>query len=331
MLPARTRAKEASTMNVAKNVTELIGRTPLVQLNRVAAGVKPRILAKLESQNPGNSVKDRIGLAMIEAAERQGAIKPGKTVLVEPTSGNTGIALALVAAVKGYRCILTMPESMSPERRVVLRAFGAKLVLTDPAKGMKGAVERANEIAAGIDDAFIPQQFRNPANPEVHRNTTAQELWNDTDGQIDALVAGVGTGGTITGVAQVIKAKKPSFQAVAVEPEDSPVLSGGSPGKHMIQGIGAGFVPEVLDTKLIDEIVTVSNDESFAMARRLAQEEGLLCGISSGANVSAAIRYAQGSGKKLGTIVAIIPSYGERYIQTKLFEPYRYEGSDEIA
>jgi len=318
-------------MNVAKNVTELIGRTPLVQLNRVAAGVKPRILAKLESANPGNSVKDRIGLAMIEAAERQGAIKPGKTVLVEPTSGNTGIALAMVAAVKGYRCILTMPESMSLERRVVLRAFGAKLVLTDPAKGMKGAIERANEIADGMDDSFIPQQFRNPANPEVHRNTTAQELWNDTDGQIDALVAGVGTGGTITGVAQVIKAKKPSFKAVAVEPEDSPVLSGGAPGKHMIQGIGAGFVPEVLETGLIDEIVTVSNDESFEMARRLAQEEGILCGISSGANVSAAVKYAKGAGKDLGTIVAIIPSYGERYIQTKLFEPYRYEGSDEIG
>jgi cysteine synthase A len=331
MLRARTRAKEVVPMNVAKNVTELIGRTPLVQLNRVTAGVKPRILAKLESANPGNSVKDRIGLAMIDAAERQGAIKPGKTVLVEPTSGNTGIALAMVAAVKGYRCILTMPESMSPERRAVLRAFGAKLVLTDPAKGMKGAVERANEIADSIDDAFIPQQFRNPANPEVHRNTTAQELWNDTDGQIDALVAGVGTGGTITGVAQVIKAKKPSFKAVAVEPEDSPALSGGAPGKHMIQGIGAGFVPEVLEQGLLDEIVTVSNDESFAMARRLAQEEGILCGISSGANVAAAIKYAKGSGKGLGTIVAIIPSYGERYIQTKLFEPYRYEGSDEIS
>ena len=317
-------------MNVAGNITELIGRTPLVQLNRVATGVKPRILAKLESQNPANSVKDRIGLAMIEAAERAGAIKPGKTILIEPTSGNTGIALAFVAAVKGYQCIFTMPESMSPERRVVLRAFGAKLVLTDPAKGMKGAVERATEIADELEDSFIPQQFRNPANPEVHRNTTAQELWNDTDGQIDALVAGVGTGGTITGVAQMIKEKKPSFRAVAVEPEDSPVLSGGSPGKHMIQGIGAGFVPEVLATELVDEIVTVSNDESFEMARRLAKEEGILCGISSGANVAAAIRYAQGAGKDLGLIVAIIPSFGERYIQTKLFEPYRYEGSDEI-
>jgi cysteine synthase A len=317
-------------MNVAKNVTELIGRTPLVQLNRVTAGVKPRILAKLESQNPANSVKDRIGLAMIEAAEREGVIQPGKSIIVEPTSGNTGIALAFVAAVKGYQCILTMPESMSPERRVVLRALGAKLVLTDPAKGMKGAIERATEIADEHPDSFMPQQFRNPANPEVHRNTTAVEIWEDTDGEVDAIVAGVGTGGTITGVAQVLKEKKPSFQAVAVEPEDSPVLSGGSPGKHMIQGIGAGFVPDVLAEDLVDEIIAVSNDESFDMARRLAKEEGILCGISSGANVAAAVRYAKGAGADLGTIVVIIPSFGERYIQTKLFEPYRYEGSDEV-
>jgi len=321
---------EDPAMKVAKNVTELIGRTPLVQLNRVSEGVGPRILAKLESQNPASSVKDRIGLAMIEAAEREGAITPGTSVLVEPTSGNTGIALAFIAAVKGYDCILTMPESMSPERRAVLRAFGAKLVLTDPAKGMKGAVERATEIADGIEASFMPQQFRNPANPEVHRTTTAVELWDDTDGEIDAIVAGVGTGGTITGVAQAIKAKKPSFRAVAVEPEDSPVLSGGSPGKHMIQGIGAGFVPDVLDMKLVDEVVTVGNDESFDMARRLAKEEGILCGISSGANVAAALKYAKGSGKGLGTIVAVIPSFGERYIQTKLFEPYRYEGSDDV-
>ena len=317
-------------MNVAKNVTELIGRTPLVQLNRVTAGVKPRILAKLEGQNPANSVKDRIGLAMIEAAEAEGALTPGKSIIVEPTSGNTGIALAFVAAVKGYDCILTMPESMSPERRAVLRAFGARLVLTDPAKGMKGAIERAYEIADETADSFMPQQFRNPANPKVHRETTAVELWEDTDGEIDAIVAGVGTGGTITGVAQVLKEKKPSFQAVAVEPEDSPVLSGGSPGKHMIQGIGAGFVPDVVDQSLIDEVVTVSNDESFEMARRLAKEEGLLCGISSGGNVAAALKYAAGNGAGLGTIVAIIPSFGEHYIQTKLFDPYRYEGSDDV-
>lgn len=317
-------------MNVAKNVTELIGRTPLVQLNRVNAGVKPRMLVKLESQNPANSVKDRIGLAMIEAAEREGALVPGKSIIVEPTSGNTGIALAFVAAVKGYQCILTMPESMSPERRVVLRSFGAKLVLTDPAKGMKGAIERAYEIADSVQHSFMPQQFRNPANPQVHRETTAVEIWEDTDGEADALVAGIGTGGTITGVAQYMKEKKPSFQAVAVEPEDSPVLSGGSPGKHMIQGIGAGFVPEVVDQSLIDEVITVSNDESFEVARRLAKEEGILCGISSGANVAAAIRYAEGAGKDLGTIVVVIPSFGERYIQTKLFEPYRYEGSDDV-
>ncbi len=317
-------------MNVAKNVTELIGRTPLVQLNRVTDGAGPRILAKLESQNPANSVKDRIGRAMIEAAERDGSLIPGKSIIVEPTSGNTGIALAFVAAVKGYQCILTMPESMSPERRVVLRAFGAKLVLTDPAKGMNGAIERAYEIADSVPDSFMPQQFRNPANPEVHRNTTAVEVWEDTDGEVDALVAGIGTGGTITGIAQAIKEKKPSFKAVAVEPEDSPVLSGGSPGKHMIQGIGAGFVPDIVDTSLLDEVVTVSNDESFAMAQRLAKEEGILCGISSGANVSAAVRFAKGAGKDLGTIVVIIPSFGERYIQTKLFEPYRYEGSDDV-
>jgi cysteine synthase A len=318
-------------MKIANDITELIGGTPLVRLNRVAAGVRPQLVAKLESQNPAASVKDRIGLSMIEAAEREGLITPGETVLVEPTSGNTGIALALVAAVKGYRCVLTMPESMSPERRSVLRAFGAKLVLTDPAKGMPGAIERANQLVGEIPKAFMPQQFRNPANPEVHRRTTAEELWNDTDGQIDALVSGVGTGGTVTGVAQVIKARKPSFKAVAVEPEDSPVLSGGSPGKHLIQGIGAGFVPDVLETQLLDAIVKVGSDEALTMARRLAQEEGILCGISSGAAVSAALKYAEGEGSGLGLIAVIIPSFGERYIQTKLFDPYRYEGSDEIG
>ena len=318
-------------MKIANDVTELIGRTPLVRLARVAAGVKPQIVAKLESQNPANSVKDRIGLAMIEAAERDGAITPGETVIVEPTSGNTGIALAFVAAVKGYQCVLTMPESMSPERRAVLRAFGAKLVLTDPAKGMPGAIDRANQLVNELPNAFMPQQFRNPANPEIHRNTTAEEIWNDTDGEVDALVAGVGTGGTVTGVAQMIKQRKPSFRAIAVEPADSPVLSGGSPGKHVIQGIGAGFVPDVLETDLIDAIVKVGNDDALQMARRMAQEEGILCGISSGAAVRAALDYAQGEGSGLGLIVVIIPSFGERYIQTQLFEPYRYDGSDDLG
>ena len=318
-------------MKIAANITELIGRTPLVRLNRVAAGVKPQIVAKLESQNPANSVKDRIGLAMIEAAERDGMITPGETVIVEPTSGNTGIALAFVAAVKGYECVLTMPESMSPERRAVLRAFGAKLVLTDPSKGMPGAIDKATQLVAEIPNAFMPQQFKNPANPEVHRTTTAEELWKDTDGRIDALIAGVGTGGTITGVAQALKARKPSFKAIAVEPAASPVLSGGKPAPHVIQGIGAGFVPDVLERKLLDGIVTVSNDEALEMARRLAKEEGLLCGISSGAAVAAALKYASADGKGLGLIAVIIPSFGERYIQTKLFEPYRYEGSDDVG
>ncbi len=318
-------------MNVAKNICELVGRTPLLRLNRVAAGVRPQIVAKLENLNPAASVKDRIGLAMIEAAEREGLITPGETVIVEPTSGNTGIALAFVAAVKGYECVLTMPESMSPERRVVLRAFGAKLVLTDRSKGMPGAIEKANELVAKIPNAFMPQQFKNPANPEVHRRTTAEEIWKDTDGKVDALISGVGTGGTITGVAQVIKARKPSFKAIAVEPAASPVLSGGKPAPHPIQGIGAGFVPDVLERKLLDGIVTVTNEESLEMARRLAKEEGLLCGISSGAAVAAALKYAAGDGKDLGMIVVIIPSFGERYIQTLLFEPYRYEGSDDVG
>ncbi len=318
-------------MKIAANITELIGKTPLVRLNRVATGVKPQIVAKLESQNPADSVKDRIGLWMIEAAERAGEITPGETVLVEPTSGNTGIALAFVAAVKGYDCVLSMPESMSPERRAVLRAFGAKLVLTDPAKGMPGAIDKASALCGEIKNAFMPQQFRNPANPEVHRKTTAEEIWEDTDGQVDALIAGVGTGGTITGVAQVIKKRKPSFKAIAVEPEDSPVLSGGSPGKHVIQGIGAGFIPEVLEQDLVDGVVKVGNDESLEMARRLAREEGILCGISSGAAVCAALKYAAVDGVDDKLIVVIIPDFGERYIQTKLFEPYRYDGSDDVG
>ena len=317
-------------MKVAQSITDLIGNTPLVRLNRVTRGVGAEILAKLESNNPAASVKDRIGLAMIEAAERDGLIQPGKNSLVEPTSGNTGIALAFVAAVKGYQCVLVMPETMSTERRVVLRALGAKLVLTEGAKGMKGAVEKANELVERIPDAFMPQQFNNPANPEVHRKTTAEELWNDTDGRIDALVAGVGTGGTITGVAQVIKERKASFEAIAVEPAASPVLSGGSPGPHKIQGIGAGFVPEVLDRDLVADVITVDNDEAFAMARRLAAEEGILCGISSGANVSAAIRYAKRPENEGKVVVAIIPSFGERYLNTDLFAPFRYEGSDEV-
>ena len=316
-------------MRIAKNVTELIGRTPLVRLNKVAAGARGEVVVKLESLNPAASVKDRIGLAMIEAAERDGQLKPG-TVIVEPTSGNTGIALAFVAAVKGYQCVLVMPDTMSQERRITLRGLGAKLVLTEGAKGMRGAIDKASQIVSELPNAFMPQQFMNPANPEAHRKTTAVELWDDTDGKLDALVAGVGTGGTITGVAQLIKPKKPSFQAIAVEPTDSPVLSGGSPGKHKIQGIGAGFVPDVLDRKLVDEVITVSNDESFDMARRLAKEEGILCGISSGANVHAAVKYASRPENQGKLVVAIIPSFGERYLNTDLFAPYRYEGSDEI-
>ena len=317
-------------MKIANDITELIGRTPLVRLNRVTAGVKAKIVAKLESQNPASSVKDRIGLAMIEAAEREGVIHAGKTVIVEPTSGNTGIALAFVAAVKGYQCVLVMPDTMSPERRVTLRAFGAKLVLTEGAKGMRGAIDKANEIVSELKNAFMPQQFMNPANPDVHFRTTGPEIWEDTDGKVDALISGVGTGGTITGVARYIKPRKPSFQAVAVEPETSPVLSGGSPGSHKIQGIGAGFVPDVLERDLVDDVITVSNDEAFDMSRRMAKEEGILCGISSGAAITAAIKYAKKPGNDGKLIVAIIPSFGERYLNTDLFAPYRYEGSDEI-
>jgi len=307
-----------------------IGRTPLVRFNRVTEGARATVLGKVEGRNPAYSVKCRTGASMIWDAEKRGILKPGKE-LIEPTSGNTGIALAFVAAVKGYECVLTMPESMSPERRAVLRAFGAKLVLTDPSKGMPGAIDRANQLAAEIPNSFVPQQFRNPANPEIHRRTTAEEIWADTDGKVDAVVAGVGTGGTITGVASALKERKPSFQAVAVEPAASPVLSGGSPSPHVIQGIGAGFVPDVLDTDLVDAIVTVENDEALEMARRLAKEEGILCGISSGAAVAAALKYAAGEGSKNELIVVIIPSFGERYIQTKLFDPYRYEGSDDVG
>jgi len=317
-------------MKIASSVTELIGGTPLVRLNRVVGDCHATILGKLEAANPGNSVKDRIGLAMIEAAEKAGDLVPGQSTIVEPTSGNTGIALSLVAATKGYPCVIIMPDTMSPERRATMRAFGAKIILTDGSNGMRGAVERATEVASQIENAFMPQQFRNPANPEMHFNTTARELWDDTDGMIDALVAGVGTGGTITGVARYIKPKKASFCAIAVEPEDSPVLSGGAPGPHRIQGIGPGFVPEVLETSILDGVVKVSNDSAVSMARRLAEEEGLLVGISAGANVQAAIDYGSRPENKGKTIVTILCDFGERYIQTVLFDALRYDGSDSV-
>jgi cysteine synthase A len=303
---------------IYNNITELVGNTPLVRVNRLN-DTDAIILAKLEFFNPASSVKDRIALSMVEAAEREGRIKPGETVIVEPTSGNTGIGLAFVAAAKGYRAILVMPDTMSVERRKLLRGFGAELVLTPGAEGMRGAIAQAEAIAAEMPNAWIPQQFKNPANPEIHRRTTAEEIWNDTDGAVDILVSGVGTGGTLTGVAEVIKQRKPSFKAIAVEPTASPVLSGGKPGPHKIQGIGAGFIPDVLNTAMIDEVVQVTNEDSFETARRFAREEGLMLGISSGAAAYAALQVGRRPENAGKTIVFIAPSNGERYLSTPLY------------
>jgi len=304
---------------IYSDVTGTIGHTPLVRLNRLTAGLGAEVVVKLEPRNPGGSVKDRIGLSMIDAAEREGKLTP-ETTIIEPTSGNTGIALALVAAARGYKLVLTMPETMSVERRKLLKAYGAEIVLTPGSEGMSGAIRKAKELAEQTPNSFIPQQFENPANPQAHRDTTALEIWDDTDGRVDILVAGVGTGGTITGVAQVIKARKPGFRAIAVEPAGSPVLSGGQPGPHKIQGIGAGFVPAVLRRDLVDEVIQVTNEQAFATARRLAREEGILVGISSGAATSAALEVAARPENAGKLIVVILASTGERYLSTPLFD-----------
>jgi cysteine synthase A len=314
-------------MTIARSVTELIGRTPLLRLNRISDETGAEVLGKLESANPGGSVKDRIGLAMIEVAEGEGLIAPGRTTIVEPTSGNTGIALAMVAAARGYDLILTMPETMSVERRNLLKAYGARLVLTPGPEGMRGAIARALEVAGELLDAFVPQQFENAANPEVHYRTTGQEIWDDTGGAIDAFVAGVGTGGTITGVGSFLKEQKPGVRIVAVEPADSPVLSGGKPGPHKIQGIGAGFVPPVLDTGVYDEILKASADEAFAASRALARDEGVLVGISAGANVWAAAEVAKRPESRGTTIVTVLCDTGERYLSTPLFTEMGETGS----
>jgi cysteine synthase A len=306
------------TMKIANSVTDLIGNTPLVRINRLAAGAKAEIAAKLEFYNPAHSVKDRIGLSMIDAAEKAGRIKPD-TIIVEPTSGNTGIALAMVCAARGYKCILTMPETMSRERRMLLRAYGAELILTPGSEGMPGAIRKAEELAASDPRYFVPQQFENPANPEIHRRTTAEEIWRDTDGKVDIFIAGVGTGGTITGVGEALKAHKPGIRIVAVEPDASPVLSGGAKGPHPLQGLGAGFVPAILNTKIYDEVIRVTGENAFATARRAAREEGLLVGISSGAALWAAMQVAQRPESAGKLIVVIIPSFGERYLSTPLF------------